>query len=258
MLTTYINSMLPWALLYQTIGGAVIAPLFYFAYILSSTKNAYFYSGREVTTSYAKAILPSVILAYLVPTFLMYIPWDDVVLLQNLTAFWQFGPLLVNVLMWIFSYALRDPSTTASNRVSGTDIKHLNRIYATSALVTAVNHIGTLYICLTSSNPQLSLSYVFLPNKDIWKTTTALGVHWIFQCDWWGTFVSSFLWCWLSIFDVQRLAGYSSVASVVQAFIIIALSTVVVGPGTMVAGVWYWREAKLVGLERSIGKAKTR
>lgn len=215
----------------------------------------YFYSGREVTTSYAKAILPSVILAYIVPTVLMYVPWNDIIITQNIIAFWQFAPILVNVVMWIFSFALNDSS---SSKVGSTDIKYLNRIYGTAAFIAATNHIATVYICLTSSDPQSSLSYVFLPNKTIWNTSTALGIHWIFQCDWWGTFGSSFLWCWLSIFDMYRLEGRSSFVNIVQIFIIIGLSTVVVGPGAMIAGVWYWREAKLVSLERTAGEAKTR
>jgi len=254
-----------WALFYQTFGGAPIVALYYFAFAQNTRKEDYLRSGREVSLGYAKVILPSVVLVYCIPTIAMFLPWNDVQLTQALTAFWQPAPLLVNVAMWIFAlvFAASGPPGEANPKgppTRGTaDLKHLNRIYLTAFLVSAAAHVGTMYVCLTSSNPQLSLSYVFLPNRDTWKASTTLGLHWIFQWDAWYIFGSALVCCWLSVWDVQRALGVSGIAASLKALVAIGMLTVLVGPGATMAAVWYWREAEMVYVEERFGgKPKTR
>jgi hypothetical protein len=125
-----------------------------------------------------------------------------------------------------------------------------------------INHLATLYICWTSTNPQLSFAYVFLPNRDIWTQSTTAGLHYIFQIDWWGCFVPTLIWCWMSVYDVHRLLlGGASAAQLVKWAVLIVGLSVALGPGGMLAVVWSWREDRLVmiesGVRGTIRKPKT-
>lgn len=255
-----------WALAYQTLGGAPIVALYYFVFVRSSGKGDYLASGREVHLGFAKAILPSVVLVYCIPTIAMYLPWASADLTQNLIAFWQAAPPLVNVSMWILSLVLGPPSPAPSASSSGrrptpstgADLKHLNRIYLAAFAISAAAHVGTAYVCLASADPRLSLSYVFLPSRDRWTASTTFGLHWIFQWDAWFIFASSLASCWVAVWDVQRGLGVSGLAGPVTALVVIGLGAVVVGPGAAMAAVWHWREKKMVLIEQRFrGKPKT-
>jgi hypothetical protein len=241
------------ALFYQTIGGAVIIPLYYLSYIYSSTTDGYYLSGRNVHHSYAKALLPATVLGYLIPTIAMYLPWGNINITQSLTAFWQPAPVLVNVLLWTFSIPLSFLSTTSSGAA---DVEYLKRIYKFAGVVAAVAHIATVFICLISTNPKVSLTSVFLPNKETRKTSTAYGLHWIYQWDWWGVFVPSLLWCWIAASQVLKLSPKrsNSMSSITALGWILAMA-VIAGPGASMAAVWYWREEMMLKIEE--GPSKT-
>ncbi|KAF3058454.1 hypothetical protein GL218_05559 [Daldinia childiae] len=184
------------------IGAAVIAPLYYLAYVVASRKDGYYFQGRELSTGHAASLLPALIIGYLIPTIAMCYPWGDVKTAQYLTAFWQPAPIFASVLVSIFSFLV--PSSPTSVAKNG-DVKHLKRVYLITGLVTTVAHVGTLYACLTSDDPRLSLSYVFLPNRATWKDSMGLGLHYIFQVDFFGAFGSTLFWCWLAVYDVLRM-----------------------------------------------------
>ncbi|RYP28085.1 hypothetical protein DL766_006078 [Monosporascus sp. MC13-8B] len=259
--------------LYQTVGGAVFVPLFYVAYVAVSRDDAYHRSGGELRPGYARALLPATVLGYLVPTLAMFAHgyWGrDLHVTQALIAFWQPAPLLVDALLVVFAAVLAlFPSSSSSSPSSSSsltsvsvtsarapprsgDVPHLKRLYLVAGLVSAAVHVGTLYACLSSSDPQLSLRHVFVPNRATWSDGATLGLHWIFQWDWWGIAASSLLWCWVVVADALRLLhGRENVAAsrlVGVAVGIVALA-LVAGPGTAVAAVWSWREDKLVMIE---------
>ncbi|KAI1408441.1 hypothetical protein F5Y13DRAFT_172453 [Hypoxylon sp. FL1857] len=239
------------SLLYQVIGGAIIAPLYYATYVFTSAGDAYYFQGREVPSGYARALLPSVVLGYLVPTVaLYYVPWSDVKMVQYLTAFWQPSPIYVSALLLLFSFLV--PSSSPSAVAKNGDVKYLKRVYLVAGLVSTVTHVSTLYFCLTSDNPQLSLSYVFLPNRASWKDSMALGLHYIFQVDFWGAFGAALFWCWLATYDVLRILGKPGVGDLVKTVLGLAFFTLVAGPGTTIALVCNWREDRLVMIESGI------
>ncbi|KAI3326278.1 hypothetical protein HD806DRAFT_532925 [Xylariaceae sp. AK1471] len=252
------------ALFYQTVGGAVIIPLYYLTHTLSTKSDTYYRSGRAVSLPYARGLLFSLVVGYLVPTLAMYIPGLSAETAQLLTFIWQPAPLFVNILLLISSFLLPSTSTASSRRgVKNLDVKHLKRVYAVVGTVSAINHVITLYVCATSSNPQLSFSYVFLPNRDIWMQSTTAGLHYIFQIDWWGCFMPTLFWCWVAVYDVHRLllgAAASTTQLIKWAVYIVAL-TVALGPGGMLAVVWSWREDRLImiesGVRGTIRKPKT-
>ncbi|KAI1462589.1 hypothetical protein F4805DRAFT_2388 [Annulohypoxylon moriforme] len=236
-------------LLYQIIGAAVIAPVYYAAYVFTSRGDAYHLQGREVPIGYARALFPAAVLGYLVPTVALYYGAWDIQTVQFLTAFWQPSPILVSALLLIFSF-ITSSSTTAKNG----DVKYLKLVYLLAGFVSSVSHFSTIYLSLTSDNPQLSLSYIFLPNRETWKDSMALGLHYIFQVDFFGAFGSTLFWSWLVTYDTLRVQGRSSVSSLVQAVFGIGITTLVAGPGTAIMMVSNWRENMLAAVESGNGK----
>ncbi|KAI0189170.1 hypothetical protein EV127DRAFT_433074 [Xylaria flabelliformis] len=234
-------------LFYQTIAGAAIIPLYYISFLLISKADAYYVSGRSVSLPYARGLLLSISIGYLLPTLAMYFPGFSVATTQFLVFLWQPSPGFVNILLFTASLVL---PATASRNEKAPDVKHLKRIYLAAGLVCAVNHFITLYVCATSTNPQLSFAYVFLPDRSLWTQSTTAGLHYIFQVDWWGCFLPTLLWAWISVSDVYRLLlGGANAAALIKWAVYILGLTVALGPGGMLAVVWSWREDRLVAIE---------
>ncbi|OTB08964.1 hypothetical protein M426DRAFT_316256 [Hypoxylon sp. CI-4A] len=239
--------------LYQVIGAAVIAPIYYLIYAFTSSGDAYHQQGREVPIGYAKALLPAVIIGYLAPTVaLWYVPLSSLETVQFLTAFWQPTPLYASALLLIFSFLVSSSSTEKNG-----DAKYLKRVYVLAALASAFSHIHTLYCAFTLDDPRFSLGYVFLPNRDSWKDSMGQGLHYIFQIDAFGAFGSSLFWCWLMVYDSLRVLGQSGVVPLVKAALGIVLVTLIAGPGTAIAIVFHWREKRLIMIENGSKKAKS-
>lgn len=110
-----------YALLYQTVGAAVIIPLFCVAHLAASADGGNGGEngrergrGRQMRPGYAVALLPATALGYLVPTLAVYAHgyWGgDLDVTQGLIAFWQPAPLLMEVLLVMFAsiFALSPP-----------------------------------------------------------------------------------------------------------------------------------------------------
>lgn len=177
----YDRSTAIWALFYQTVAGAAIIPLYYLVYSIISRKDSYLGTGREVPTAQARALLPAIVVGYLVPTVALYMPWGNLDTTQNFTALWQVAPVIPNVLLLVLAPLFSSSGSAPSHSTASVpaDVRHLKRIYLIVGVVTGFTHLTTLYICWTSENPQLSLSYVFVPNKDTWKDSTALGLQYV-------------------------------------------------------------------------------
>ncbi|KAI0179249.1 hypothetical protein GGR52DRAFT_535478 [Hypoxylon sp. FL1284] len=239
-------------LFYQVASVCTTAPLYCVLCVYASAGDAYYRQGRQVPLSYAKALLPATLLGYLVPTAaLYYVPWGDVKTVQYMTALWQPFPLFVGAALLIFSFVVPVSPSEASKKDG--DVRYLKRVYLVAGLVSAAVHISTVYTCVTSSDPKLSLSYVLLPDKSIWKDSMASGLHYIFQWDFWGAFAASLLWCWIVVYDVLRLLiGKPSAIQLVQMVLGIGFVALVAGPGTAMVMVWNWREDRLVMIENGV------
>lgn len=81
-LTIFVSTAI-WGLFCQTIGFALVGPLYYAAYIWASADENYWWPlSRQVPTPYAKTILPALLLGYLLPTLLMLLPYSAPSVLQ--------------------------------------------------------------------------------------------------------------------------------------------------------------------------------
>lgn len=212
--------------------------LYYFAWVISPASDRTS-RGLEVPAHNAKAILVSVVLFYLLPTVAMYIPFKDDYLTQGLVALWQVTPALVSggiiVLSSFFSIA-------ASGQPSSR--RHLNYTYLLAFIVSTACHMFVVHGCLTSDDPRVSFYRVFVPNKGEWKDSLTAGLHFIFQVDWWGVFVSTLLWSCFAIVDLRRQIGArdGGLGSAVKVGLLVSGISVLSGPGGAVALIWWWKE----------------
>lgn len=238
-----------WALFYQTVGGAIVIPLYYLAYMRESARKDYWSAeSRTVPTSYAKTLLPALTFGYMLPTVVMFLPFDlDIT--QGFIAFWQITPLVVNMLSFNPAADHSGTSAAAGNASPPqADMKHLKNLYIISFAVSALAHISTLFVCFSSSDPQLSFTNAILlvPVSDHMSMSQAL--HYIFQVDFWIIFTAAVAGAYLAIWDLKRI-GKTDI-SLFKTAANMALAVVLVGPGATVAGAWYIRERILARKEK--------
>ena len=233
-----------WALLYQTVGGAVIIPLYYLAYTWESAHKDYWSpASRHVSTSYAKALLPSLLIGYLLPTILMYLPFPDpdLRITQALIVLWQFSPLLVNLLLWQSSMVHgKDTIPSTKHHPSFTDdLKYLDRLYITCFIISAIAHVSTILTCLYST-PQISLTATLLQVPTTKRLSLSGGLHYVFQVDFLIIFLAALAGSFLTLWDLKR-TGQSDLSLLKSAVAMLA-GVACVGPAAVVSGVWYIRE----------------
>jgi hypothetical protein len=226
----------------------------------NSGPNSYFQSGRAVPLPYARLILPATILIYLIPTLAIYIPGWPLDTLQYILAYWQFTPILVNVPLWFASSSVSSTSTTAS-RSKNADLPHLKLLYTVLFVVSLLSHWITIFKVVSSDNPGVTLTRVFLPNPAHWLTSADMGLMWMFQWDWIICAILHVIPAIVAICDVRRFSPGSETDPtgdrLFKAFCITAALTVLGGPGAALAGVWRWREEQLAIIEqRAAGGGK--
>ncbi|KAI7208543.1 hypothetical protein KC333_g9100 [Hortaea werneckii] len=141
-----------WALAYQTVGGAIILALYGLAFVTVIAKCEGGASRltdpivRGPSNAYAEALLPSLVLGYLLPTGLIYLPYDDWSLTQAFIAAWQPAPLFVNLLLVVFTWAYTDGAGDTLHSIVSTSggLKELKQVYALAFLVAAAAHWALL------------------------------------------------------------------------------------------------------------------
>ncbi|MBV35867.1 MAG: hypothetical protein CMP47_10535 [Rickettsiales bacterium] len=229
---------------YQTVGGAVIIPLYYLAYLRDSRGSKYWSAeSRQVPLAYAKALLPALVIGYLVPTILMFFPYSEknYWTTQGMVALWQPSPWFVNAILWACSSFYASSGSEAEDTVAPlVDVKYLGSIYSVALIVSAISHVATMSVCLFSGDLQHSFSHVFVPGSLTNDTPLFDALRMIFQVDFWIISAASLVWAYLAVWDLKRI-GKTDV-SLIQTTAAILLGSIVVGPAAAVTGVWYWRE----------------
>lgn len=171
----------------------------------------------------------------------MYIPWNDIQTAMNLIAFWQLSPAFPNFLMLVLPFLFSTgPTELKQTGSKPADLKYLQRTYLVTALISAIAHVCMLITCITSHDPQISISRLLLPDVVRAQSSLSASVLHIFQVDFIFCFASSLLWSFLLLFDLRRERRLPQ--SLIFAGSVVALLSVVAGPGTAVALTWYWAE----------------
>jgi hypothetical protein len=245
-----------WPLFYQTVGGAIIIPLYYVFYLYESTRPNYFApASRQISPAYAKSLPPAMILGYVLPTLALYMPLPDdaqLQLKQMLVAVWQVTPWIVNALLFLLSNTLfsssssSSPSTSKRSATTSNSFKPIRILYITLFALCSVAHISTLLVSFRSSNPALA-PFATLVRRPLVSdvvpgATPGLfeAVHYIFQVDFQCIFAAVVLGELIAVRDLQ------AVEAVQDSWPTVALRTVaaivVLGPAATVVGLAGLRE----------------
>jgi hypothetical protein len=212
-------------------------------------------SSVRVPLSYAKSLLPSLVIGYLIPTLVLYLPFpdNDLRITQLCTGYWQMTPLYVNILLFILPntiYKNKSATTEKSKSMSATSLSGreefalLRTLYAAIFLVTALAHLITLYLTVFSTNPSTSFQHAILRVPHISNNMSmSAALHYIFQVDFLIISVASVAGAFLALCDLRR--NSSEGVGLWKAVFGIGFGIVVVGPGAVVAGVWWVREGLL-------------
>ena len=235
-----------WAMLYQTAIGAVILPLYHLVFLYHTAKTDYYTSkALQLPLSYARGLIPALVLGYLMPTMALYAPFQnpDLAPQQVLAAFWQITPLLVNILLGLFSRTLGTPHSSSDENNARYDsaMKYLNAMYAMCLIGAAFAHFAVFYICIHS--PEVSLARIFVPQHQLLGGSVTEVLFYIFQVDYLVIFTSSLLWAFVATNDLRLLHRTST--SLVQIALLVAGGVILVGPAATVTAIWWWRETRL-------------
>lgn len=186
-----------WAIFFQSVGGAVIIPLLHLFLLRQFWKPEYYTTANKVSTGYAKALVPSLVLGYLLPTIAVYLPSSDpnLVWKQKLIAFWQITPFIVNILLLALGtlFASTDASPEQAAQTAQTNI---SRIYTVCFIASALTHVGMFY---AKSVWSLSFTQIFLPRDYMLDAGVADPLHYVFQIDYVGIFASGLMMAFVSL-----------------------------------------------------------
>ncbi|KAI0136167.1 FAD-binding domain-containing protein [Xylariales sp. AK1849] len=237
-----------WLTLVQWAGVGIYMPLYYVAYTWISDSEPYWWAlSRVVPTYAAKALLPANLIGYILPTVLMFIPWKSPVTMQSFEALWQVAPMLVAPLIGIMSafYGWLKPLTpeekrpqTASSEAA--DMPYIRRLYIIIFAMGAILHWYVLSKLMSSTDPDLTVASVFIPDFSATPKTLGQGMRNVFMADLIGFYAASYVWCCSAIWDLRRVGRTQ--ADVGKASIVILGLNLIVGPGAAMSATWYWRE----------------
>lgn len=184
----------------------------------------------------------------------MLLPKHDLITLQNIIAFWQLTPILVNIPLWIASPFVSSAPTTKTSTKRTADIPHLKFLYGVLFLASIAVHWYTIYGIVVSEDPTVTFASVWVPSTNKWKDSFSSGLLFLFQIDWVITSVACLIATLVAVCDVQRLIhGSVFVGELAIAGVMILSLTLLAGPGAALTAVWYWREDKIALIEERLG-----
>lgn len=254
-LPTYYCSTSIWALFYQTVAGAAILPIYFTLFLRDTSKlDRLTPEKRQLDLNYAKALIPSVIIGYLLPTIAAYVPFTDpdFYIHQGIIGLWQFSPLIVNLLLLVFSTVAKSSSRTKDIRSSHEDVGYVKNLYLLCMVVSAAAHFGMLYSCTLQPKGFSNTLYkvlVIQPSK-FYSPLESDVLHHIFLVDLYGIGSTAFLWTFTVAYDT-KLLGLTEV-NMPLLVLISLLASIAVGPAAVISYIWWWREDKI----RKQGKPK--
>lgn len=142
-----------------------------------------------------------------------------------------------------FLYARRHniKNVTRKANVPFPDVPHLQTLYLYTAAIGLVTHVWIIMDIMASD--KLTFASVFWPNLAATQREIGDGLTQLFLVDFWGLQIGSYGWLCMAVWDLKRV-GRTNV-DVKKAAALIAVSCVIIGPGTTMSLVWYWRESAL-------------
>ncbi|KFY40946.1 hypothetical protein V495_05159 [Pseudogymnoascus sp. VKM F-4514 (FW-929)] len=246
-LRTPVSMVTIWCTLSQFTGMGIYMPLYYAVHSFVSESESYWWPlTREVPIQYADSMIWAVMIGYTLPTIILFIRWEDPFTLQNIEALWQLSPMLVPLLCTLFAYFHPSRRTRVAQKPQKAnelfpDLEPLKRLYVVTGILGLLFHVYCVFTAYF--DPELSISAVFWPDFITQEKTLGEGVKFMFLIDVWALEIATYVWSCQAVWDLKRV-GRSN-ANILKAAALIAVSTVILGPGATLCAVWYWRETRL-------------
>lgn len=227
----------------QAFGIAKVAPLYFVVTLLTSDNPIYQRtSGRIVDPAIAKAALPALIIGFIVPSTLMFIP-SSAGVWQIKIALWQLAPIIVGPLASSLASMIRgregpqEPDPHQLKMFGNRDLMWLLASYTVVFIATGAVHAWTLSRIISS--PSLTLSGVF------WHNVLSTFFKWNLAI--YATTLA--LWCQYSVLQMRQM-GYITTSKAWSTAIMTMASTILFGPAATYAGIWFWKERTIAGLSK--------
>lgn len=247
----------------QTIGGAIILPLWFLMFLRHSARFEN-YSPRSVRVpiSYARALIPAIVLGFLIPTMLLYMPSNndpDLRTKQALIAFWQLSPVYVNIILEALAKLFDITTTTTSTSLTSPtatdddddDALYVTSLYALCLCTSLVAHAGLL---TSWSRSRWSPADVFLGPKFA-RGPPSEVLHWFFQLNHCIVFAAALITAHVVSRDLHLLSSQTrafafssssypspSSLSLALALVLVLVASCVVGPAATLSILWWRRE----------------
>ncbi|KAK6088712.1 FAD binding domain-containing protein [Seiridium cupressi] len=225
-------------------------------------------TGRRISPEVSDALLPALALGYAVPTAMMLAPGFSTPTKQDLTALWQFSPVLVPAFTSLFEAGSRwlhrkrqgqwqqvpatDKGSESLQQQDANDMQSLRRVYACTAVVQTAVHVATLAVACWDQSISMSDMFFGVPNlmKAKWDLpNTASKVSVLLKYDMVIATAALFARDLYSIWDLRR-HGYIRTREAVKAAIGTCLGQAVIGSGATSMILAYWRERAVAGLSK--------
>ena len=253
----------------QVLGFCKLAPLYALLSALQSDQNPV---DRTVRVHVAKALVPALVAAFIIPNILMFAPTPNETRAQDFGALFQLSPPLFSLATALLASALHLYTRLTSTPQSATekarhaewystaDAPLLKNAYALAFVAQATTHLATLAYISLSDHPALSVQRVFfdLPSPfataAAWTTavapSTAEKVFVILKFDLDLTVAAIVAQNLYAVWELRR-QGYVATWTAVKAGLAVLVGQVLLGSGATWAALWSWREDVLLGLSVS-------
>lgn len=241
----------------QSQGIALISPVYA---ILSAFLSSPLPTRRFVKLEVARAFIPALILGHVLPMVFIFSGLFGVAKFATSWAprVYQFAPILACGLTFCFAHlgriwnskyeTQRDREQSEFECYKAQDVPVLKSAYLFAFVLQAVAHITLLAYAHNELNTTLSQtvfrSYSVSNHKSMTQITE------LFSDDPTIAFTTWFISNIYSIWDL-RCFGYIKTQDGLICVLSVVAGQILVGPGATWAGLWYWREGVIAGLQRN-------
>ncbi|KAF1850137.1 FAD/NAD(P)-binding domain-containing protein [Cucurbitaria berberidis CBS 394.84] len=227
---------------------AITAPVYCLASIWIAAGESYTPGiGRHIPSSTARGLLPSIVLGYVAPMLLMFIP-TTISHFQGSAVMWQFAAISISFLVFAFSKSLA-PGKQGSSDSYSSDAPHLLKAYKASFLFSLLYHFFTISYVLCSRDPAISFSRLIFAahnSPGSWNDSRE-GIFSFMKQELLFSALAMALYGMYNIFDLRR-RGLITTDEAVSVSVKFLGGQLVLGPGAALVGLWWWREKKILSI----------
>ncbi|EUC51246.1 hypothetical protein COCMIDRAFT_79568 [Bipolaris oryzae ATCC 44560] len=235
-----------WAILFFTLSKvsaiAIMAPLFFLIENLcTGNPQTWWPSALYSRSTQANTLLPALILGMLVPTLLMFFPFQESNTRQMMAIAWMFSPIYVYVLQSVLGCIANLVSVKGSGGWSKSK-KSEGWLFLASLVISICAHFYTVAQSLTSDDPQAALSRIFVPRPDN-GISSYQGHHNMFLWDYYILMASGVLWCFITARNMERAKIIKAQWTMLT--IAFAVGIITIGPAASISAFCLWRVSKI-------------